>query len=113
MSTYVDDLRQTAAAYLAHDSERAIARHLARVGQLNCGLTPQPIEELPQGAQERFRVLARIATRNTDPTRREKIAAIAVNEIEYWINGAYDGNPPSAADIAREAIARFCALELK
>jgi hypothetical protein len=113
MSTYVDELKQTAAAYLAHDSERAIARHLARVAQLNCGLTPKPIEELPAGPQERFRALARMATRNTDPTRREKIAASAVQEIEYWVNGAYDGNPPSPSDIAREAIARFCALELK
>lgn len=111
--SYTTDLRAaTADARLAMVA-KAIARHLAYAAQAEDD-SPRDYADLTPAAQDRLVTLAKAAIRNTDPTRREAIADAAVAEVLDWINGPYISRAlPTPEDIAREAIARFCALELR
>lgn len=76
---------------------------------------PEPVDffGLPQDTRGRMYELAERALQSTELDVRVRAAAKAVVEIEEWIAGAYmgRGTEPTALDIAREAIARFCAIE--
>ena len=112
--SYTPDLRVATSSARLMMVAKAIARHLAYAAQADDEY-PKDYTELPKAAQERLVLLAKAAIRNTDPTRREGIADAAVSEVVEWMNGPYmgAGTEPKTEDIAREAIARFCALELR
>lgn len=91
-----------------------IALELADYIAHSVGL-PEPVDffGLPQDTRGRMYELAERAIQSTEPDVRVRSAAKAVMEIEEWIAGSYmgRGTEPTALDIAREAIARFCAIE--
>lgn len=70
---------------------------------------------VPSGTKERLAHIAAHACQLVDPNYRVRLAADAVAETEDWMAGPYDGpgTTPTHGDIARYAIAAFCALEVK
>lgn len=98
-----------------HASVRlSIALELLRMLARNAGLPDSTgWLDVPQDTRFRLLELGDRAIRSLDLDVKVRHAAEAVAETEDWMAGAYlgAGTEPTTGDIAREAIARFCARE--
>jgi hypothetical protein len=88
--------------------EDELAEILADYAALEVGAYPLPWDNLTAPAKARFKHLASRAIRTIDAESAVEDATLAIRELMAWPNLMTNQGP---IDIAREAIARFCAIQ--